>query len=138
MASKKAPAKPAKTTDKKTPAKPAAAAAPATEKPAKPKAEPKPKIERAQANGITRPKDDSTTGKVWAIADAISKKTGQPAERSAVMAEAEKLGINEGTVATQFQRWRKFFGVKKQPKPAVEKAPKAPKTPKAPKAAASA
>jgi hypothetical protein len=126
----KTPAAPAKPT---APKKTTTAAKPAAEHKA-PK-EPKVKVERITQNDVTRPKDGSVTGKVWDIADAISKKKGEPATRAEVMEQAEKDGINEATVATQFQRWRTFFGVERKPAaPKPEKAPKAAKAPAAPAA----
>lgn len=133
---KKTPAAPAKSAPKKP-------AAPAAAKPAK---EPKVKVERIVQNDVTRPKDGSVTGKVWDIADAISKKKGEPASRSEVMEQAEKDGINEATVATQFQRWRTFFGVERKvaapkevkAKPAKAAPAKAPKAPAEKAAAATA
>lgn len=115
------------TAEKKAPAKPAKTAA---KKVAAPKAEKAPKVERAQSNGITKPKDGSTTGRIWDIADSISKKKGSPATRAEVLEQTGKEEINEATVATQYQRWRTYFGVKAAPKAA--KAAPAPKAPKAP------
>jgi hypothetical protein len=116
-----------------------------------------------EKNGIARPKDGSTTARVWEIADKLQAK-GQAA-RGDVIAAAEKEGISAATVATQFQRWRVHNGhagkaparkkvAKKAPakkiakkaakkavkKPAAKKAskPRAPKAPKAPAAEASA
>lgn len=127
MATKKTPSKPSKT---------AAPPPPKADKPPKAPKEAKPKIERVTANGVTRPKDGSLTGKVWDIADKITagKPKGEHASRTEVMADAEKAGINEATVATQYQRWRTFFGVPKAgPKVKEPKAPKPPKAPAAPK-----
>lgn len=136
MATQK-PAKPGKPTAPKTNAAPKP---PKAEKPAaapKPPKEPKPKIERETANGVTRPKAGSATGTVWQIADDISAKKKAPATRAEVMevATAEPHNINEATVATQFQRWRTFFGIERQaPAPKPEKPAKEPKAPKPPKA----
>lgn len=61
-------------------------------------------------HGIHRPSADSASGRVWAIADKLSKK-GQPAARAAVI----KLGLKFGsypTVATQYGYWRIFNGIK--------------------------
>lgn len=113
---------------KTAPAKPAAPKkTEAAEKPAK-----APKIERAVANGITRPKDDSKTGRIWAIADEISKAQKSPAKRDQVMEKALAEDINEATVATQYQRWRTFYGIEKQPRAVKEKTEKPAKAPKAP------
>lgn len=116
-APKKAPAAPAKKTPTaKAPAAPAkkTAAAPAAPKePKAPKAPKAPAVQREQANGVTRPKAGSKTGRVWEIADSLSAKNA-PATRAAVMEAAIKEDINEATVATQYQRWRTFFGVQPQ------------------------
>lgn len=121
MATKKAPAAPAKAA--KT------AAAPKAEK--KEKAPKPPKVERATSNGITKPKEDSTTGRIWAIADEISKAQKRPASRAEVMEKAVAEEINEATVATQYQRWRTFYGVERQaPAPKAEKAAPAKKAAK--------
>lgn len=121
---------------KKTPAAPKAAAKKTPAAPKAPKApkEPVVKAPKIEQNGVTRPKDGSVTGQVWAIADEITKsKKGEPATRAEVFekATAKPYEINEATVATQFQRWRTFFGVERK-----AAAPKAPKAPKAGKAAA--
>lgn len=73
-----------------------------------PKAE-KPK--QPSANGITRPKSGTATGRVWEIADKLSADKGEPAARGDVMAAAKAEGLNEATIATQYGRWRKFFGL---------------------------
>lgn len=44
----------------------------------------------------------SITGRCWAIYDLLE---GKP--RSALLAEAARQGINTGTAATQYQKWRK-------------------------------
>jgi hypothetical protein len=72
-------------------------------------AEAKPK--QPQANGITRPKDGTLTGRVWAIADELSEAAGEPISRGAVMTKAEAEGLNKATIATQYGRWRQFHGL---------------------------
>lgn len=62
------------------------------------------------ANGVTRPKNDTKTGRVWAIADELSSKDG-PAARKDVMQAGEAEGLNTATIATQYGRWRKFHGL---------------------------
>lgn len=105
-------------------AKKAAAAEAAPAKPAKAAKPEKAKVERVQANGVTRPADGTNTGKVWAHADKISAKNKRPATRAEVMEAAKADGINEATIATQYQAWRKFFGVPKAVKAPAEKEPK--------------
>ena len=74
---------------------------------------------------------------IGAIDDEISKKNGTPATRAEVLEVGEAEGINDATIATQYQRWRTFYGVERQARaPKAEKAPKAPKAPR--KKAASA
>lgn len=120
MAAKPAPkSKPAPT--------PKAAPAPKAEKP--PKAAPAPKPPKDESNGITRPKADSKTGRVWAIADEITKsQKGTAATRAQVMEKAVAEDINEATIATQYQRWRVYNGVERV---RAEKPAKPAKEPKA-------
>lgn len=71
--------------------------------------------------GVTRPSENTKTGRVWAISDSISASKGAPAARKEVMEAATKEGINPATVATQYGRWRKHHGLKgtlDAPKPA--------------------
>ena len=112
---KKAPAKKAVVTTKKVPTKvvakaPAKAAAktPAKKVPAaKVKA---PRIQAEVQNEVARPSKDTTSGKVWAFADAAHKtKTG--AVRKNILEKAAALGINQSTAATQYARWRQFNGI---------------------------
>jgi hypothetical protein len=99
--------------------------------PAAPVAAPKPpKIEQ---NGVSQPGAETTSGQIWAIANNISAQLKAPASRKSVMDEAAKLGMNAATVATQYARWTKFYGVKaarpvKEPKPPKEKKVKAAKS----------
>lgn len=65
---------------------------------------------RVEKNGIVRPMTGATK-KVWDIADAISGETQAPAERAAVVERAKAEGVNEGTVNTQYGRWRKYHGL---------------------------
>lgn len=105
-----------------------------------------PKTEETQAavkiaqNGVTRPKDGTTTGRVWAISDEISKKKGEPADRKTVIEQVVAEGINASTGATQYGKWRKFHGLVGESAPGrsakpAEAAP-APATPPAPPAPA--
>lgn len=68
-------------------------------------------VAKVQQNGVTRPKDGTATGRVWAIADEISETTGSPAERKAVIEQVHAEGINTSTGATQYGKWRKFHGL---------------------------
>lgn len=75
------------------------------------KEEKAPKVEQPKANGVSRPKDGTKTGQVWAIADELSEAAGEPAKRKPVLEAAETAGINAATAATQYGRWRKFHGL---------------------------
>ena len=84
-----------------------------------------PKIEQ---NGVSRPKAGTKTARVWEITDALSAQGGAPAARKDVLEAAGKEGINQATAATQYGRWRKFFGLGKEvvAKPEAEAAEAAP------------
>lgn len=124
------PAAPVHATPPPAPPEPTEAQKAAAAKKAQKEADKKAKAEAkvaAQAqkivgNGISRPKADTKTGKVWEICDALSAQLGRPPERKLVMDAATKEGINEATCATQFGRWRKFHGLKG---PSVPPAPAA-------------
>lgn len=73
-----------------------------------------PKVERERnekANGVVRPAPDTKTGKVWSIADEMTKEQGTPAKRKDVLNESYAHGIAASTAATQYGRWRKFNGL---------------------------
>lgn len=73
-----------------------------------------PKVERERnekANGVVRPATDTKTGKVWSIADEMTKEQGTPAKRKDVLNECDAHGIAASTAATQYGRWRKFNGL---------------------------
>lgn len=62
-------------------------------------------------NGVTRPKPDSQTGKVWVIADQLAAAAGAPPERKAVLDACKAAGINDATAQTQHGRWKKYYGL---------------------------
>ena len=56
---------------------------------------------------VERPKGESTTGKVWAIADRLfTEHNGMP-PRDKIMAACTEAGINPATAATQYSKWKK-------------------------------
>lgn len=64
-------------------------------------------------NGITRPAVGTTTGNVWAAADAISAgQGGHPATIAQVKDCKEMHNVNQHTIKTQYARWRSFNGIK--------------------------
>ena len=74
-----------------------------------------------KANDVTRPKDGTKTGQVWAIADKLSQEGDNtvPATRGDVMKAGEAAGLNPATIATQYGRWRKFHGLGRTAKTAA-------------------
>ena len=104
---------------------------PATENTATP-AEPVAEVVKIAQNGITRPKDGTTTGRVWEIADAISEKNGAPADRKTVIEQVVAENINASTGATQYGKWRKFHGLIGEASPGRAAKPKADAAPAAP------
>ena len=63
-----------------------------------------PASKRPVAVPLDRPKAQTTTGRVWESADAI---TGDgPIDRKAIIAACEADGINAATAATQFSKWK--------------------------------
>lgn len=55
-----------------------------------------------------RPKEGSTTGKVWAVADACfnNRPTIGKELRTDIMTACKAEGINEATAATQYSKWK--------------------------------
>lgn len=101
-----------KTTSKKTTAKKAAPKKAAPKKTAAKKQTKK--VERERQNGVLRPLPGSKAGKVWDIADKMSKKAGNPAKRSDVLEEAAKdKSLSPAGASADFQTWRKFHGLVK-------------------------
>lgn len=66
---------------------------------------------RDTANGVTRPKAGTKTGRVWELADQMSEANGGRARRKDVMAACEAEDLNAATAATQYGRWRKYNGL---------------------------
>lgn len=76
-------------------------------------------------NGVTMPRSNTQTGRVWEIADQLSKDAGQPASRADVLKAFEAEGGNSATGATQYGRWKKFYGITAPKKPKAEPATEA-------------
>lgn len=98
-------------TEEKAPKKEKAPSKASGKAPKKEKAPAVDKPKRETQNGVPRPGKGTTTGKVWDISDALTKKrSGKPALRKDVLAACEDEKINPATAATQYGRWRKFNG----------------------------
>lgn len=89
---------------------------------------PKLKARKEPKIGPSRPQDPtSNTGRVWVIADAISKEQGRPALRAEVLRRGEAAGLKHATVTAQFQLWRGYHGLTgRQIPPKVKPAKKEP------------
>ena len=57
---------------------------------------------------IVRPAAGSATGRVWEIADELTRSTGQEARRADVIARYSAEGGNYNTASTQFHHWRSW------------------------------
>jgi len=62
-------------------------------------------------NNVTRPKQGTVTGNIWAIADALAGELQRPPEKDELIKRCEASGINAATVPTQFTHWRRFYGL---------------------------
>lgn len=58
---------------------------------------------------ISRPTADTATGRVWEIADDLSRASGREASRADVIAKYTAEGGNYNTASTQFHYWRNWF-----------------------------
>lgn len=70
-----------------------------------------PRADRMQQNGITRPAPETTCGKIWALADAISLQTHTVATIAAIRAHESMKPVNDHTIKTQYARWRQYNNV---------------------------
>jgi hypothetical protein len=80
---------------------------------------------RDMQNGVTRPKDGTKTGKVWAIADGLMTHDEEGYEvkpaRKDVIEAAVADGINSATAATQYANWCTYHGFSKSAGESVKK-----------------
>lgn len=118
-------------------AAPAPVAVPTPEVPAAP-AVAAPKPAKVVQNGVSRPSEGTVTGYVWKLADQISATLKAPAPRADVMKACAELKaadgvtpspINAATAATQYGKWRKFNGLKSEPRAVVAAPAVAPAAP---------
>ena len=83
-----------------------------------------PKVEREKRNNVTKPAAGTVTGRVWEVADEVSRAQGRPALRGEVMAILDAEGVSKGTIATQYGKWCTYYGVDKATRAAVREANK--------------
>lgn len=80
-----------------------------------------PKIALVEQNGVTQPREGSKTRRVWDIATEIGEEAGRAPTAAEVLERAEAEGLNKATVQTQYNRFRRFYGLPPQGrKPKVE------------------
>lgn len=73
------------------------------------------KVERERQNGVLRPLPGSKKAAVWDIADKLSEKAGEPAQRSDIMEEVVKdKSLSPAGASADYQSWRKFHGLVKR------------------------
>lgn len=92
----------------------------AVEAPAKVKAVAvKKEVVRDEQNGVVRPKDGTSTGTVWSIADKLATEVKGAAnvKRGDVIERAVAAGVNPATSATQYGHWRAYNGLKREAAP---------------------
>ena len=56
-----------------------------------------------------RPRPGTRTGRVWEVADEITRETGRRASRREVMERIVTEGGNRGTASTQYQHWKTSY-----------------------------
>jgi len=59
-----------------------------------------------QQNGVTRPKEGTTSAEIWAILDALPE-----GERTSKHVSASLPEANKATINTQTARWRAYHGL---------------------------
>ena len=74
-----------------------------------------PNASKERASTHTRPGPGTRTGRVWEIADEITRETGRRAARSEVVERFMVEDGNPSTASTQFQYWKQDY----QARPAV-------------------
>lgn len=73
----------------------------------RPAAEPKQKKERStEFKDPTRPKEGTTTGLVWEMADELCLKLGRLPSGKEMITDCDREGIKAGTVSVQFGKWK--------------------------------
>jgi hypothetical protein len=71
----------------------------------------KPKVDKVQRNGITRPAVETLCGKIWAACDELSGTSHGVATIAALKIHPAVVSVNGHTIKTQYARWRQFNGV---------------------------
>ena len=70
-----------------------------------------PKATKVMQNGVTRPAEGTQCGKIWALADEISRIQHTVAAVASVREHSSMKEVNDHTIKTQYAKWRKFHGI---------------------------
>lgn len=62
-------------------------------------------------NGVRRPKPGTKCGRVWELADEMTKAKGSPVAIGNLLPACEAEGLNSANVRCEYAGWRKFNGV---------------------------
>ncbi len=62
-----------------------------------------------------RPRSETKTGRVWVLADQITRQKGSRASRGEVMEAFLREGGNPNTASTQYSHWRADFDRRSEP-----------------------
>ena len=80
---------------------------------------------RTAARSPTRPGSGTLTGRVWEIADGITREAGRRAERREVVERYVAENGNSNTAGTQHQHWKKHYeAIRKGSEPAPSARPR--------------
>ena len=66
-------------------------------------------LEREAMSDSLRPLPGTETGRVWDLADEITREKGRCAERSEVIDRFATLGGNRGTASTTYYKWKQYY-----------------------------
>ena len=80
---------------------------------------------RAAARPPTRPRPGALTGRVWEIADGITREAGRRAERREVVERYVAENGNSNTAGARHQHWKKHYeAIRKGSEPAPSARPR--------------
>lgn len=76
-----------------------------------------PRIQSETMADTARPLPGTMTGRVWDIAEEITRETGRCAERSEVIERFTAQGGNRGTASTTYYRWKQYYDARPPSEP---------------------
>lgn len=69
------------------------------------------KMKQPEQNGITKPRDNSDCGKIWALANKLSSEKGGLVSKKELSASAEAVSFHPTTIGVQYYKWKTFHGI---------------------------